>query len=144
MPHIVTLSAATSLPNQPAAASISRQPHLTSVKRKTQDPPFHANGGKLRKLDDDANDLAGNGFAINAAVPEDFLCQKDTHHTQRRQRNADAWGKLMPSLIYPLMAALHNIPKMGTDSIVKVEGSICLSGCETRTSEVKIVSFGGM
>src|SRR5260370_36138757 len=48
----------------------------------------------------------------------------------------------MPSLIYPLMTALHAVTENVTDGVVEVETFRCLSGCHIQRNTVNIVSFG--
>ena len=50
----------------------------------------------------------------------------------------------MPSLIYPLMAALHSMAPDNAEGVSEVEAFTCKSGCNIRRSRVKSISFGGM
>src|SRR5260370_39307784 len=59
-------------------------------------------------------------------------------------REKHAWQELMPSLIYPLMTALHAVTENVTDGVVEVETFRCLSGCHIQRNTVNIVSFGGL
>ena len=54
--------------------------------------------------EDDSNGIAGSG--IETTIPEHFT---QPSHTECRQQSANAWQELMPSLIHPLMAALHRM-----------------------------------
>jgi hypothetical protein len=80
---------------------------------------------------------------IQSLLP-DIIPPNNPHYTQRRERNAAAWQEVMPSLIYPLMAALHTLSKNKADEPVDVKLFTCLSGCDVKTSVVKVISFGGM
>jgi hypothetical protein len=142
-----SISVAT-IANPPAAASASTQPSLISGrKRKKQHPLLHPKASKVPKPDADvgvANDAIGeemSDFDFEGTIPETFNPQTKSSHTERRQRNANAWQEVIPSLIYPLMAALHTIAPSSTDRAIDVA---CISGCHMRRSTVKSVSFGGM
>jgi hypothetical protein len=124
------------------------------MKRKKKYPLLHGKATKLRKPDPtvnfEANDAIiedGDDFDSEGGIPEEFIHDMEphlSHHTQRRQRNVNAWHELMPSLIQPLMAALHIINESSTDGVVEVEAFTCVSRCQITHSKVNIVSFGGV
>ena len=136
--------------NPPAAASTSTPPPLISGrKQKKQDPLLHPKASKVPKSDPgvDVDDAIGeemNDFDFESVIPEDFIPQTESSHTKHRRRNANAWQDVMPSLIHPLMAALHAIAPNNPDRVIEVEAFACISGCRIRRSTVKSVSFGGM
>lgn len=84
-----------------------------------------------------------NDAPLESTILEDFTINCGPRsHTQRRQRSAAAWSEIMPTLVYPLMAALHSISKSyAHEEFLKV--SACQSECETKQSTVNVVSFGG-
>jgi hypothetical protein len=92
----------------------------------------------------ETNEAASEGIAgseIETAIPEYFT---QLSHTERRRRSADAWQELMPSLIHPLMAALHNAAPDSADGAPAAEAFTCKYGCDMKRSTVKSISFGGM
>lgn len=128
--------------------SSSSQPCIApSKKRKTQHLPLQPKPSKAPKPgvniheanEDDSNGIAGSG--IETTIPEHFT---QPSHAERRQRSANAWQELMPSLIHPLMAALHRMAPNNTDGVPEVETFTCNHGCNIRKSTVKRISFGGM
>jgi len=122
------------------------------MKRKKQDPLLRPKASKLPKPDpgvdvheaNDANSQEIHDFDFEGAIPDDFIPQIESSHTTRRRRNANAWQEAMPSLIQPLMAALHTVAPHNTDGVIEAEVFTCKSGCYIRRSTVKSVSFGGM
>lgn len=132
------------LPNQ-APASPSHQPHvISSKKRKKQHLTSHARHGKAPKPGSSISKAASEGtdeYEVEAEIPDGFA---QSGHTERRRRSANAWEELMPSLIHPLMAALHNMAPQSADRAMEVETFACESGCNVRRSAVKNISFGGM
>jgi len=134
--------------NQSTSEPSSSQLHIiSSKKRKKQHLPSHPKPNKVPHPSfniHDANETASDGIIgseIETAIPEYFVQRS---HTERRQRSANAWQELMPSLIHPLMAALHSMAPDSTDRVPEVETFTCKSGCDIRTSSVKNISFGGM
>ena len=136
----------------PAIASSSVQrPLVYGQKRRKQGHPSPPKASKTLKPDyyadvEEANCATPeetNDFDLEGAIPEGFILQTEPSHTQRRQREANAWQELMPSLIYPLMTAFHAVTENITNGVVEVETFRCSSGCLIQRNTVNIVSFGG-
>lgn len=133
-------------PNVPSTSTSSPLPVAGVKKRQKRNPP-PPKANEVQKSDDngnmkDANDFIGGD--VNSSILEEFFNESETPHTQRRKRNAEGWQELMPSLIHPLMAALHSISKTELNEVVEVESVAPLCSCNMRSSVVKVVSFGGM
>src|SRR3984885_15739200 len=111
--------------NQSTSEPSSSQLHIiSSKKRKKQHLPSHPKPNKVPHPSfniHDANETASDGIIgseIETAIPEYFVQRS---HTERRQRSANAWQELMPSLIHPLMAALHRLAPASTDRVPEGE-----------------------
>lgn len=135
----------TTVPDPPGAASTVTQSFLSKGKRKNEHPSSPRKASKVQTPNydadlDEANDAIGNG--INEF---DFDTPKtEPHHTKRRQRYANAWQELMPTLVHPLMAALHTISPNSANKNIEVQASSCVSTCYRTRSTVKSISFGGV
>jgi hypothetical protein len=134
------------LPNQSTSEPSSSQSRIvSSKKRKKQHLPLHPKPSKVPKPGfhiHEANEAASDGITESDIETAQYFTQPS--HTERRQRSANAWQELMPSLIHPLMAALHSMAPDSPDGVLEVETFTCKYGCDIRRSTVKIISFGGI